>query len=155
MPPSKAEILRHLFRDLDLPEVTGIDIRSMSPIVVAGLLPPNGGPHPMKGILLDKNSGKAYGIASGWIADTLSHNRIPFRAGAIPYDVAAQASEPWGSLGSHIKPVAAAFMRKHHILEAIVFINGTNPCWGVPDGTGCYHHMKAFLEEGSTMTVYN
>jgi hypothetical protein len=147
--------LKEIFKDVDLPEITGIDFSKMSHTEIAKRLPPYGGKHPMKAILIDKQTGKAYGIASGWSEETVLHNGLPLKSGAISQEAAAQAGAPWRTLGNHNEPVAAAFMRKTGIKEAVVYINGRNPCWGSPDGVGCYYRMSTFLEEGSTMIVYN
>jgi SCP1.201-like deaminase len=151
----KAARLKGLFKEIDLPEITGIDLSKMSHAEMAKLLPAYGGPHPIKAILIDKKTGKAYGIASGWEAETITENGRHYKAGAISPEVAVHAGKPWTELGNHVEPVAAAFMRKMGIKEGVVYINGRNPCWGTPDGTGCYYQMSIFLEEGSVMTVYN
>jgi hypothetical protein len=151
----RAAQLAELFRDVDLPEITGVDFGKMSHLEIANLLPPYGGKHPMKAILIDRQTGKAYGIASGWEEETVMHNGMPFKAGAVSQEAASQAGNSWTVLGNHAEPVAAAFMRKMGIRDVIVYINARNPCWGIPDGTGCFYRLAICLEEGSTMTVYN
>ncbi len=109
----------------------------------------------MKAILIDLATGRAYGIASGWEAEMIMHNGIPFKAGALSPEIAIQAGGPWTVRGNHAEPVAAAFMRQRGITEAVVYINARNPCWGNPEGTGCYYRLPVFLAEGSKMTIYN
>lgn len=144
-----------LFNSITLPEITGVDFAKLSSVEIANLLPAFGGKHPVKAILLDKQSGRAYGIASGWDEESLVHNGIPFKAGAIGEEIARQAGDPWMMLGNHVEPVAAAFMRRIGITDAVLYINARNPCWGVPDGTGCFFLLPIFLAEGSTLIVYN
>jgi hypothetical protein len=148
-------MLDELFKYVDLPEIEGIDFGKRSHAEIALLLPAFGGEHPTKAILIDKKTGKANGIASGWDADIVIHEGMQFKAGAIGPEVSAQAGGAWATLGNHVEPVAAAFMRTKGIKEASLYINGRNPCWGVPDGTGCYYRLPVFLAEGSTMAVYN
>jgi hypothetical protein len=76
-------------------------------------------------------------------------------AGAVTPEMAAQAAGMWNKLGNHAEPVAAAFMRKKEITDVVLYINVRNPCWGQPDGTGCYYRLAEFLAEGSRMKVYN
>jgi hypothetical protein len=140
---------------VDLPEITGIDLSSLNHQEIVNLLPTYGGRHPTKAILLDKQTGKAYGIASGWEEDTIVYNSLTFKSGAITPDVAARAGRPWVQLGNHTEAVAAAFMRKQGIIQAIVYINGSNPCWGSSTAPGCYYQLSKFLAEGSRMSVYN
>ncbi len=147
--------LKEIFKDVDLPEITGIDFSKMSHAEIAQLLPSYGGVHPLKGILIDKATGKAYGIASGWDVETLTHNGIPLKSGAISPEAAAQAGGSWTALGNHVEPVAAAFMRKMGSTEGVVYINGRNPCWGTAKAPGCYYKLPEFLAEGSQMSVYN
>ncbi len=66
MSASHAAKLAEVFRDVDLPEIQGVDFSSMSHEDIAKLLPPYAGKHPMKAILIDKQTGRAYGIASGY-----------------------------------------------------------------------------------------
>jgi len=155
--PSEIEAarLKGIFKEVVLPEITGVDFSTMTPQEIAKLLPSYGGDHPIKAILLDKQTGKAYGAASGWDVDTMMHNGMPFQSGIISPEAAAEAGGSWQGLGNHVEPVAAAFMRKMGITDAEVYINGRNPCWGTPDGTGCYYKLTDFLAEGSKMTVYN
>jgi len=159
MPADSSELratrLKDLLADVDLPAITGIDCSTLSHPEIAALLPRFGGDHPMKGILIDKATGKAYGIASGWIANELSVNGITYKSGSLRPEVAAQAGRNWQELGFHVEPVAAAFMRKMSIADAAVYINGTNPCWGRPLGTGCYYRLSEFLPKGATLSVYN
>jgi hypothetical protein len=151
----EAARLRELFKDVELPEIVGIDFSKMNHADIAALLPPFGGKHPTKAILIDRKTGKAYGIASGWEAQTLTHNGMPFRAGVISPEIAAQIGRPWTSLGNHAEPAAAAFMRRRAITDAVVYVNARNPCWGTARDPGCYYRMPTFLAEGSRMSVYN
>jgi hypothetical protein len=41
------------------------------------------------------------------------------------------------------------------ITDAVVCINGRNPCWGSARNPGCYYLLPEFLAEGSRMKVYN
>jgi hypothetical protein len=147
--------LNELFRIVELPEITNVDFSIMNHVQIAKLLPAFGGQHPTKGIFVDTKTGRAFGIASGWDVDMVTHNGMSFQSGAISREIAIQAGEPWTTLGNHVEPVAAAFMRSHGIKDGLLYINGRNPCWGTPDGTGCYYRLPTFLAEGSMMIVYN
>lgn len=147
--------LKEIFDDVDLPEIKDIDFSKMSHAEIASLLPACGGKHPMKAILIDTKTGKAYGLASGWEAETVTHGAIEFKAGAVSPEAAAQAGGGWTALGNHVEAVSAAFMRKRESTDGRVYINGANPCWGNARNPGCYYRMKEFLAEGSTMKVYN
>ncbi len=149
------EGLARLFNTIELTVIEGIAVSEMRPKDIADLLPPFGGKHPTKAILIDNKTGKAYGIASGWDADTVAHEHLRFTSGAIRPEMAAQAGDSWVALGNHVEAIAAAFMRKAGIDDVTLVINGRNPCWGTPDGTGCFYRMGEFLAEGSRMTVYN
>jgi hypothetical protein len=152
---AEAARLREIFSTVQLREISGVDGRSLSHEEIVQLLPPYGGEHPVKAILIDRQTGKAYGIASGWEAGTSNHHGVDFRSGAITSDMAAQAGPTWRALGNHVEPVGAAFMRKMGMTDGTLYINGRNPCWGTPDGTGCYYNMTEFLAEDSQLTVYN
>ena len=104
--------LHDLFQSVELPEILGVDFSKMGHAEIAKLLPSFGGEHPAKAILIDKQTGKGYGIASGWDPDTIEHNGISFKSGAITPEVAAEAGCPWRILSNHVEPVAAAFMRR-------------------------------------------
>jgi hypothetical protein len=155
MSGSRAARLAEIFKEVDLPEITGIDFGATSPEEVAMLLPSYGGKHPLKAILVDRKTGKAYGIASGWDAETVTYNGMEFKAGAVTPEMAVQAGASWEGLGHHVELVAAAFMRKEGITDAVVYINGRNPCWGRADAPGCFYKMSEFLAEGSRMIVFN
>ena len=152
---SRRAELQALFQGVDLPEVTGLDLAAMTPAEIVSLLPAYGGKHPMKGILVDRQTGKAYGLASGFEPETVTHNGIAFKSGAISPEVAARAGRSWRLLGAHLEAVAAAFMRQRGVREAVVYINGRNPCWGSSKDPGCYWRLPEFLEEEATMTLYN
>lgn len=151
----EAARLKVVFQEVDLPKIEGASVITLSHAEIVAMLPPYGGPHPMKGLLIDRATGQAYGIASGWEPAELTHNGMTFRAGAMSPETAARAGPNWAALGNHLEPVAAAFMRRLGIAEAVLYINGRNPCWGTPDGTGCFYHMTEFLAEGSRLAVYN
>jgi hypothetical protein len=158
LPRSRVERLRlqTLFQEVDLPEIQGIDIQAMSIQQIVQLLPAYGtGGRTMTAILLDRQTGRAYGIASGWESGTVTHNGISFRSGAISQGLAACAGADWQRLGFHMEPVAAAFMRRMGIADAVVVINGSNPCYGTAQRPGCHDLMPVFLDEGSRMVVYN
>ncbi len=152
---AEAARLREVFKEVDLPEIEGVEFKTMSHADIANLLPPFGGNHPTKAILIDTKTGRAYGLASGWEAVTVNHNGIQFKSGAVTAGMAWEAAGSWKSLGNHTEAVAAAFMRKNGITDVLLYINARNPCWGTPDGTGCYYRMPELLEEGSTMKIYN
>ncbi len=154
-PTAEEDRLGRVFHEVDLPEIQGLNLQGLPHEDIARLLPSYDGEHPIKAFLLDRETGKVYGIASGWDPDTVTHNGMLFRCGAITPEAAAQAGEGWAHLGNHIEPVGAAFMRKMRITGADIYINGRNPCWGTPDGTGCHSWLPALLAEGSQMTVYN
>jgi hypothetical protein len=152
---SKAAKLKELFAAVELPEIPDVDFRTLTPEQIAQLLPPYGGAHPIKAILVDRATGKGYGIASGYEPNMIIHNGIQFISGALSLETAGQASENFKRLRNHAEAIAAAFMRKMHITDATAHINGRNPCWGEASALGCYYHLPELLAEGSKMIVYN
>jgi hypothetical protein len=145
--------LRDLFRDVNPPEITGIDLRGQIPQEIIQLLPKYGGKNPVYGILVDEATGRAYGLRSGWSLGASTFNGIPFQKGNISNQVAAAAGGPWKDLGNHVEAQAAAFMRKSGITEASLYINSGNPCY--QGGTGCYFRLAEMLAEGSRLKVFN
>src|SRR5881394_3603747 len=127
---SKAAKLKELFAAVELPEIPDVDFRALTPEQIAQMLPPYGGIHATKAILVDRATGKGYGIASGWEADTVTHNGVDYRSGAVSPEVAERAGPDWERLGNHVEAVAAAFLRRTGIADATLHINGRNPCWG-------------------------
>src|SRR5438552_949851 len=81
MTPSEREAsrIRGLFQEVELPEILDVDFRTLTPEQIAQLLPPFGGEHPTKGILVDQGTGKGYGIASGIEPDKVTYNGIAFQ----------------------------------------------------------------------------
>jgi hypothetical protein len=101
-----------------LPKIEGIDFGSMNHLEIASLLPPYGGKHPMKAILVDQSSARGYGVASGWDAEDIVYHGVPYRAGALTPETAAQAGPSWRRPGNHLEAVASAFMRQAGIAQA-------------------------------------
>ena len=152
---SNAAQLKELFSTVDLPEIPEIDFRTLTPEQIAQLLPPFGGEHPTKAILVDQETGKGYGIASGFKPGTIIINGIPFTSGSLTPETVNQAIDAFRRLGNHAEAVAAAFMRKMGIANATVHINARNPCWGNANALGCYYLLPEMLAEDTRMIVYN
>lgn len=153
----EAARLKALFEGVDLPEITGIDLRRKTWQEIAQLLPVYEhyeGNNPVFGVLIDAKTGKAYALRSGWVRDPeLNHNGIPFQNGNLSLQVAQQAGEVWEDLGSHVEAQVSAFMRKREITEMILYINAGNPCY--LGGIGCYFRLPKMLAVGSKLTVFN
>lgn len=154
--PSQQEAarLKALFEDVSLLEITGVDLRGKTPQEIVRLLPEMRGDNPVRAILIDVGTGRAYGVRSGWLADPVEeHNGLLFRNGNIGPEVARPAGRVWESLGHHVEAQAAAFMRKVGIAEAVLCINAANPCY--QKGDGCFFRLHEMLAEGAKLTVYN
>jgi hypothetical protein len=145
--------LAGLFKDVNPPEITSLDLRGKGPQEVFRLLPPYGGENPVYGILIDNQPGKAYGLRSGWKEERSEVGGITFGKGNLRLEVAERAGTTWRLLGAHVEAQSAALMRRAGITDAMLCINASNPCY--LNGIGCFYRLPGLLAEGSSLQVYN
>jgi len=101
-------------------------------------------------IMVDKKTGKAYAIVSGW---NPKKSRADERyQSAMDKKAAKEAGDTWKSLGDHVEGQTAAFMRNKDIDEAELHINFTTPC--LRKGEGCYHKLPEMLPPSAKLTVF-
>jgi hypothetical protein len=159
---AEAARLRRLFASVEPVEVTAmVDLQDKTPREIARLLPRfttmQQSGNAAFAFLVDNGTGRIFALRSGlapYLHETL--NGIPFKTGTMTRATAEAAGGVWGRpgnpLGAHVEGQAAAFMRARGIMDATLYINATNPCYGT---RGCYASLPTMLAEGSTLTVFN
>lgn len=154
---AEAHRLWKLFSGVELPEITGIDFASMTHAQISKSLPAfSRGSHSVKAILIDRDTGRAFGIASGAdLGDVQGSRGMSFGSGRVSASVGNEAGLGWRHLHTHAEAVAAAYMRKADIKNAYLYINAANPCWGSAPLYGCHGNMRTLLAEGSHLRIFN
>ncbi|MFO0865016.1 MAG: polymorphic toxin-type HINT domain-containing protein [Gemmataceae bacterium] len=152
-----------IFKDVELPEIPG-NYAGKTPQEIAALLPEmkpifirQGGKticlEPMTGVLVDRATGKAYSVMSGWKGSgTTTEGGVTFKPGALKQGVAAEAGGVWKDLGSHLEGQSTAFMHATGMTAADLYISGTTPC--LRGGVGCFYRLNEMLPAGSQLTVH-
>jgi hypothetical protein len=104
--------------------------------------------NPTYGILIA--GGNVYGFQSGINAGTSVFGSVTFRRGTLSTVNLNCTTVDFVTLEAHIEAMVAAFMLKHNITSATLYINATNPCLGA---TGCNASLPHMLPFGSTLRV--
>jgi len=146
--------MRALFQAMhDPPEITGINLKGMTPREIQALLPEynDTASNPMYGIFVDDSTGRAFGFQSGQTFGEAVHGQLTFRRGTLSSVEIERTNINFITQEAHIEAQVSGFMWKHAIAAGTLYINGSGPCLGP---FGCNENLPYLLPPGARLKVY-